>query len=206
MAKRYICDAFDTLYDFKHECDKACFLCTATAPSSKDQSKYSSTCNRCFLSEKCFQNYLTLIENGKLVCQWRQVCRNCSYTVNSDPKREWFKRFCNYYYKNQTSGHSYSWLYWNLPSWQIGLYMFPLIRSCTKDLEKLDGSFAHIPKLRCAQQIYLKCEAVDEWNVYCKQCGKVFWVEDPVGKLIDYLQHSRPIADKMYVISHNSRE
>jgi hypothetical protein len=32
----------------------------------------------------------------------------------------------------------------------------------------------------------------------------VFW-EDPIGKFIDYLRLSGPFADKIYVISHNSR-
>ena len=39
------------------------------------------------------------------------------------------------------------------------------------------------------------------------KCGKrthVFW-QDPIGKFIDYLQQSRPSADKIYIISHNSR-
>ena len=37
MAKRYICNACDILYDFTHKCDKACSLCTATPPCTKDQ-------------------------------------------------------------------------------------------------------------------------------------------------------------------------
>jgi len=40
------------------------------------------------------------------------------------------------------------------------------------------------------------------------KCGKrthVFW-QDPVGEFIDYLRQSRPFADKIYIISHNSRE
>jgi hypothetical protein len=28
MAKKYICNACDTLYDFTHKCDKTCSLCT----------------------------------------------------------------------------------------------------------------------------------------------------------------------------------
>ena len=60
MAKRYICNACDTLYDKTHKCDKVCSLCNATPPCTKDQTKYCSTCNRCFLSEKCFQNHMTL--------------------------------------------------------------------------------------------------------------------------------------------------
>jgi hypothetical protein len=33
-----------------------------------------------------------------------------------------------------------------------------------------------------------------------------FWAEDPVGKFIEYLRLSRPFADKIYVMSHNSRD
>ena len=91
MAKKYICSGCDTLYDNKHKFDKVCSPCTATPPCTKDQAKYCSTCNRRFLSEKCFQNHLTLKVKGKLVCQWRQVCRNCSYLVTAYSKHECFK-------------------------------------------------------------------------------------------------------------------
>ena len=78
---------------------------------------------------------------------------------------------------------------------------------CTQDLARDDGSFGHIPNLICAQQLCSKCQAMDDMEIDCDQCGKrthVFW-EDPVGKFIDYLRLSRPFADKIYVISHNSR-
>ena len=52
IAKRYICNVCDTLYDYAHKCDNVCSLCTATPPCTKDQSKYCGTCNRYFLSEK----------------------------------------------------------------------------------------------------------------------------------------------------------
>ena len=55
--------------------------------------------------------------------------------------------------------------------------------------------------------MFSKCETVGDVNVDCEQCGKrvhTFW-QDPVGKFIDYLRLSRPFADKIYVISHNSR-
>jgi len=96
MAKKYICNACDTLYDNTHKCDRTCSLCTATPPFNKNQSNYCATCNRWFLSEKCIQNNLTHKVKGKLVCEWRQVCRNCSFTVTGDNKHECFKRFCNY--------------------------------------------------------------------------------------------------------------
>ena len=50
MAKQYIRNGCDTLYDFKFKCDKVCSLCTATPPCTKDHTKYCSTCNRRFLS------------------------------------------------------------------------------------------------------------------------------------------------------------
>ena len=78
---------------------------------------------------------------------------------------------------------------------------------CTQDFEKHDGSFEHIPCLICAQQMCSKCEAVDDLSVDCTKCGKrthVLWAEHPVVKIIYYLWESRPFADKIYVISHNS--
>ena len=41
--------------------------------------------------------------------------------------------------------------------------------------------------------------------VNCVKRTHVFWAEDTVGKFIDYLRQSGPFADKIYVISHNSR-
>jgi len=67
MAKKYLCNGCDTLYDKTHKCNNVCSLCTATPPCTKDQSKYCCTCNRWFLSEKCFQNHLILKVKDKLV-------------------------------------------------------------------------------------------------------------------------------------------
>jgi hypothetical protein len=66
MAKKYTCNACDALYDYTHTCNKACSLCTATPPCTKVHSNHSDTCNTSFLSEKCFQNHLTLKVKGKL--------------------------------------------------------------------------------------------------------------------------------------------
>ena len=111
MAKRYVCNGFDTLYDKTHKCDKVSSLCTATPPCTKDEIKYCVSCNRRFLSEKCFQNHLTLKVKGKLVCQWRQLCRNCSYSVTADSRHECFKKFCNYRNKKQPSGRFATWFH-----------------------------------------------------------------------------------------------
>jgi len=50
MAKQFICNGCDTLYDFTHKCDKVYSLCTAAPPCTKDQTKYFITCNRRFVS------------------------------------------------------------------------------------------------------------------------------------------------------------
>jgi len=67
--------------------------------------KDSSTCNRLVHSGEYFQNHLTLKVKGKLVCQWRQLCRNCNFTVRAASKNECFKKFCNYSNKKQLPGH-----------------------------------------------------------------------------------------------------
>ena len=74
-------------------------------PCNKDRSKYCATCNRWFLSKKCFKNHFTHKVKGKLVCQWRQSCLNCSFTITGDSKHECFHRFWNYWNKKQLSGH-----------------------------------------------------------------------------------------------------
>ena len=139
MAKRYICNGCDTLYDYTHKCDKVCSLCTATPPCTKDQAKYCATCNRWFLSEKCFQNHLILKVKGKLVCQWRQVCRNCSYLVTCDSKHECFKKFCTFCNKKQPSGH----LCYVAPLKPSKLsnkyFTFSLIRNAHKTLKSVMG-------------------------------------------------------------------
>jgi hypothetical protein len=96
MAKRYIWETCHTLYDNTHKCDKTCSQCTATPPCVKDRSKYCDTCNRWFLSEKCFHNHFVLKMNGKLLCRWKQMCRKCNYTVTANSKHECNKRFCTY--------------------------------------------------------------------------------------------------------------
>ena len=207
MAKRFVCNACDALYDRTHTCDKACSLCTATPPCAKGDSRYCAACNRIFPSEKCFQNHLTLRVKGKLVCQWKQVCRNCSFVVTSDNKHECFKKFCNLCNKIQPSGHL-CYMAPLKPSRLSNRFMYVFFDTeCTQDLEKRDGSFEHVPNLICAQQMCSKCETNDDLSTDCEQCGKrvhVFW-QDPIGKFIDYLRLSRPFADKLYVISHNSR-
>jgi hypothetical protein len=153
-----------------------------------------------FLSEKCFQNHVTLKVKGKLVCQWRHVCRNCSYLVTYDSKHECFKKICTFCNKRQPSGHL-CYVAPLKPSKLSNRYMYVFFDTeCTQDLKKRDGSFEHVPNLICVQQMCCKCEAVEDVNVDCEQCGKrvhSFW-QDPVGKFIDYQRMSRPFVDKIW--------
>jgi len=153
----------DRLYDLTHSV-KACSLRTATPPCTKDRSKQCDTCNRMFLSEKCFRNHFTLKVKGKLVCQWRQVCQNCSFTVTSDWKHEYFKAFCNYCNKKQPLRH-FGYLAPLKPSKLTDRFFFD--SEYIQEFEKHDGSFEHIPNLVCAQQMCSKCEAVGDLSVVC---------------------------------------
>jgi len=76
------------------------------------------------LSNKCFQNHLTLKVEGKLVCHWRQLCRNCSYLVTGDSKYECFTKFCNICNKKQPSDHFSTWLHWSLASFRTRFVRF----------------------------------------------------------------------------------
>ena len=207
MAKQYTRNGCDTLYDFTHNCGNVCSLCTATSPCTKDQAKYCSICNRRLHIDKCFQNHLTLKVKGKLVCQWRQVCGTCSYLVTGDSKHEYVKKFCNICNKKLPYGHfCYVTPVRPRKLSEMFLYLF-FDTECTQELEKRDGSFEFVSNLICAQEMCSKCEPVDDLSVDCERCGKrihTFW-QDPVGKFIDYLRQSRPFADKVYVISYNSR-
>jgi hypothetical protein len=105
MAKRFICNACDTLYDKTHNCKNACSLCTAVSNCTKGIEKYCGTCNRTFASETCFQNHVTLKVQNKLVCQWKRVCRTCSVIVSGSKRHECFKPFCSMCNKHQPTGH-----------------------------------------------------------------------------------------------------
>ena len=77
----------------------------------------------------------------------------------------------------------------------------------THNLQKYDGSFEHITNLIYAQKMCHKCEALDELSVDFKPYGKrtqVLCAEDSIGTFIDYLRQSRPFADNIYAISHDS--
>jgi len=172
MAKRFICDGCDILNDNTQNAEMRQSLlplyCYATFYQGSDQEFI--TCNRRFLSEKFFQNHLTLKVKGKLRCHWRQGCRNCSYFVTADSKHECLKKFCIICNKKQTSGH-FCYVAPLKPNKlsETFLYVF-FDTECTQDLENCDGPFKHVQKLICAQQIRSKCEAVDDLSVECDQC------------------------------------
>ena len=115
---------------------------------------------------------------GKLVCQWRQVRRNCSYLVSCDSKHECYKKVCTFCNKKQPLGHL-CYVVPLKPSKLSNKYLYAFLNTeCTQDLETRDGSFQHVPNLICAQQMCCQCEAVEYVNVDCEQCEKraySFW-------------------------------
>ena len=168
----------------------------------KDQFRYCDTCNRPFISEKCFYNHLMLRVKGKVVCQWRLLCRNCNFLKTNDFNYEFFRKCCTYCNKKQPSGH-FCYVAPLKPSKLSNKYKFVFFDTdCTQDLEKRDGSFEQVPNLICSQQMCLKFEVIGDMNIYCEQCGKrvhVFW-NDSIGKFIEYLRLSRQFADKIYKV------
>ena len=139
MAKQYISNGCDTLNDKTNKCEKVCSLCTQIPPCNKEQTRNYSTCNRRFLSEKCFKDLLTLKAKGKLVCQRRQVWRNCSNSVSADSKHECIKKFCNFCNKHQHSGHFCYGLHWNLASCSTSFCTFSSIWSAHKTFKSVMG-------------------------------------------------------------------
>jgi len=89
LRQKRACVTRVTPYTTIHKCDKACSLCTVMPPCTKDQTKYCA-CNTWYLGDKYFQNHLTHKVKGKLVCQWRQVCRNCSFLVTDNRKQIYY--------------------------------------------------------------------------------------------------------------------
>jgi len=205
MAKKYICNACNTLCDETHKFEKAWSLCTGTPPCTRIRKAYCGTCNSWSLRQKCFQNHVTLKVKGKLVCQWRQLCQNCSFTVTNVSKHLCFKK-CNYFDRNQPSGH-FCYVAPLRPNKITDRFLYVFFDTeCTHDLQKHGGSFVRIPNLICAQEMCSKYEAVDDVNVDCEQCGYRTHVfrQDPVVKFIDYLRQSRPFPDKIYIFTYNS--
>ena len=128
--------------------------------------------------EKYFQNHLVLIVKGKVVCQWRQVCRNCSFLVISKNKHECLKKFCTNCNKLQPSSH-FCYVAPLKPSKLSDRFLDVFFDTeCTQDIENCDGSFEHVPNRICDQQMCSKCEAVDDLCAECEHCGKrtqMFW-------------------------------
>jgi hypothetical protein len=156
VAKRHIYNACDALYDYTHTCDKACSLCTATPPCTNRSVMIHATG---LFSVKSVQNHLTLNAKGKLVCQWRQVCRNCNFLETSNSKHECFKKFCNYCNKNNIPAIFATWLHSNLANFQSDSCTFSLtwsVRKIWKDMKDLSNMYRTLFVLsKCVQSLKL---------------------------------------------------
>jgi len=149
-----------------------------------------------------FQDHLTLKLKGKLVCQWRQVSQNCSYTVTANSKLECFKRFFNYCNKKQPSCH-----FWYVtplkPSKLTDRFIYVFFDTgCTQDQEKNDGSFEYNPNLICAQQMFPNMKP---WIIWVSIVNSVVNIpacfgQDTIAKFISYPRLSKTFADNIYII------
>ena len=82
------------------------------------------------------------------MCQWRQVCRNYNFSITTDFKYECFMKFCTYGNKKQHSGH-YCYVVLLKLSRLSNRYMFVFYdMEFSQDLERSDGFFENVPKLR----------------------------------------------------------
>ena len=79
MAKRYICNACDTLFEFTHKYDSLLPM-FSDYPVLKIGQIIVLHATGGFSVRNVFR-IIWLKVKGKLVCQWRQICRNCSFTV-----------------------------------------------------------------------------------------------------------------------------
>jgi len=76
----------------------------------------------------------------------------------------------------------------------------------TQNKRYSDKATIHVHNLVGVQLFCSQCEGVEHCG-HCVRCGKPkysFW-DDPVGKLLLYLQEQHPLANKIVVIAHNAK-
>jgi hypothetical protein len=201
MAKQYICNACDALYNKTLTSDNACFLCTAC---TKFQSVYCYTCNRLFLSGKCYQNHLTVRVKSQLVCECRPVWRNCSLlrlqilSFNVSRHSAISVTISSHQSVFVTSLRS------SLTSFHTDLCTFCSIRNAHKILNIVIDISNNTEQYISSANVFKVWSNCELEYVFCT-CAKlvhVFW-QDHTQKFINYIQQFRKCADKIYVISHN---
>ena len=162
MAKWYICNAYGTLYG-KTQAWQSFLLVYGYSTLYERSVSVLWYMQQEVLSVKCFQNNLTHKVKGKLICQWRQVCRNCSFAVTGDSKLESFKRFCNYCNKKQHSGQ-FCYVALLKPSKLTDRFLFVFFDTeCTQDIEKHHGSFA--PHMCSVDVFKVRSGGWPEWRL-----------------------------------------
>jgi hypothetical protein len=140
MAKRYIYNGCNTLYDYTNKCDKSCSLYSAT-PVRRIRPCIVVHAKPLSQSEMLSAS-LTHKMKGKLVRQWKKICQERNYLVTGDCKLECGKRYCNYYNKRQPLSHS-CYVAPLTPSKLSDKYMYIFFDTkCTQDLDKSDGVFS----------------------------------------------------------------
>jgi len=180
MAKRYICNGCDTLYDKTHKYDKVCSLCTATPACTKAQTKHCSTCNRRFLKWETFSELFNSQSERQASLLVETICRNCSYLVTGDSKHECFKKFCNICNKKQPSGH-FCYVAPLKPSkFSDNFVTFSSIRNAHKSLRNVMG----LLNIYRTSYVLNKCvPSVKPWKIWVSILNSVGSVPIRSGKI-----------------------
>ena len=125
----------------------------------------------------CFEKHIKLRVKGMLVCQWRQICPKCNFSITIDFKHEWNKKFCTNCNMKQPRGH-FCYVTSLKRSRLVKNFMFFFFNTeWTQDLEKRVGSFEYEYQLRTM-----------------RQACHLFW-EDSISNFIEYLLLSRSFVD-----------
>ena len=186
--------------------DNACSLLTPTPPCTKFQSMNCDTCNRSFLSDKCYQNHLTLTVKSQLVRDCRRVCRNCSLwwlhilSLNVSRHSAISVTISSHQSVFATSLRS------SLASFHTDLCTFCLIWNALKIFISVMDNSNSTEQYMCSANVF---KVWSNWGLEYQLCtcgARVhLFCHDHIGKFIEFLRQCRKFADNLCVtrISHN---
>ena len=196
IAKQYICSVCDALYDKIYTSHNACP--PTHAPCTKFQAMYCDTCSMSFLSDKCYQNRLTVRAKSKLFCECRRVCRNCSLlwlqilSLNVPRHSAISVTISSYQSVFATSLRS------RLASFHIDLCTFCLIRNARKILNSVMDISNSTEQYMCSALLF---EVWSNWGLEYRLCTcgtpAHMFRQYQVWQFIEYFRQSRICADKI---------
>jgi len=167
---------------------------TLLQTSEEDWPRYDAVCQ------------LPVWEDEASACERKRCCATCEWAVTRE-NHECNKRFCDNCNQTKEIGHL---CYMRplkdalpLESDKV-LYVFYDFET-THNTEYTADAKLRVSNLVCVQQFCSRCDDVEVGD--CVRCGKRkhSFLQGPVGELLSYLNESRPWANKIFVIAHNSK-